>query len=73
MSSDQIRKAGYAQFLKHRTGYGIEALKVTSAGLPKATKRVLQVAHVRMRAWRLRSGMGRLPPLRHGDRRQDAG
>ena len=38
MSLDQIRKAGFEKFLKHRTGHGIGLEATSLPGSPKATK-----------------------------------
>ena len=43
MSLDQIRKAGYAQFLKHRTGHGIGLEGHESPWIADGDKTVLKV------------------------------
>jgi len=43
MSLDQIRKAGYAQFLKHRTGHGIGLEGHEAPWIAEGDKTVLQV------------------------------
>ena len=46
MSLDQIRKAGYAQFLKHRTGHGIGLEGHEAPWIAEGDKTVLQVGMV---------------------------
>ena len=72
MSLDQIRKAGFEQFLKHRTGHGIGLEGHEAPWIAEGDKTVLKVGMTfSCEPGVYDPGMGRLPSLGHGDRRQD--